>query len=60
VSCVMPGSVATEFSSEAAGGVDWKLHAEDVAQVVRDLLAFPGRALPSRIELRPSQPPKRD
>jgi NAD(P)-dependent dehydrogenase (short-subunit alcohol dehydrogenase family) len=60
VSCVMPGSVATEFSSEAAGGVDWKLHAEDVAQVVRDLLAFPGRALPSRIELRPSQPPKKD
>jgi len=60
VSCVMPGSVATEFSGEAVGGVDWKLHAEDVAQVVRDLLAFPGRALPSRIEIRPSQPPKRD
>lgn len=60
VSCVMPGSVATEFPGEAVGGVGWKLHAEDVAQVVRDLLAFPGRALPSRIEIRPSQPPKRD
>jgi NAD(P)-dependent dehydrogenase (short-subunit alcohol dehydrogenase family) len=60
VSCVMPGSVATEFSGQVTGGVDWKLHAEDVAQVVRDLLAFPGRALPSRIEIRPSQPPKRD
>jgi 3-oxoacyl-[acyl-carrier protein] reductase len=60
VSCVMPGSVATEFSGDAAGGSEWKLHAEDVAQVVRDLLAFPGRALPSRIEIRPSQPPTRD
>jgi 3-oxoacyl-[acyl-carrier protein] reductase len=59
VSCVMPGSVATDFSGDG-GGVDWKLHAEDVAQVVRDLLAFPGRALPSRIEIRPSRPPKKE
>lgn len=60
VSCVMPGSVATEFSGDAAGSVDWKLHAEDVAQVVRDLLAFPNRALPSRIEIRPAQPPRKE
>ena len=60
VSCVMPGSVATEFSGDAAAGGDWKLHAEDVAQVVQDLLAFPGRALPSRIEIRPSRPPKKE
>jgi 3-oxoacyl-[acyl-carrier protein] reductase len=60
VSCVMPGSVATDFSGDAAGGADWKLHAEDVAQVVRDLLAFPGRALPSRIEIRPARPPKKE
>jgi 3-oxoacyl-[acyl-carrier protein] reductase len=58
VSCVMPGSVATEFSS--GGGGEWKLHAEDVAQVVSDLLAFPDRALPSRIEIRPAQPPKKE
>jgi NAD(P)-dependent dehydrogenase (short-subunit alcohol dehydrogenase family) len=58
VSCVMPGSVATEFSS--GGGGEWKLHAEDIAQVVSDLLAFPDRALPSRIEIRPSQPPKKE
>jgi NAD(P)-dependent dehydrogenase (short-subunit alcohol dehydrogenase family) len=57
VSCVMPGSVATEFSS--GGGGEWKLHAEDVAQVVSDLLAFPDRALPSRIEIRPAQPPRK-
>jgi 3-oxoacyl-[acyl-carrier protein] reductase len=60
VCCVMPGSVATEFSGDAAGGLDWKLHAEDVAQVVRDLLAFPARALPSRIEIRPARPPKKE
>ena len=60
VSCVMPGSVATDFSGDPAAGGDWKLHAEDVAQVVSDLLAFPGRALPSRIEIRPSRPPKKE
>ncbi len=60
VSCVMPGSVATEFSGNAAAGGDWKLHPEDVAQVVCDLLAFPDRALPSRIEIRPSRPPKKE
>ncbi len=57
VSCIMPGSVATEFR---AGGRDdeWKLAPEDVARVVSDLLAFPERALPSRIEIRPTRPPK--
>jgi hypothetical protein len=30
-----------------------------VARTVMDLLAFPDRALPSRVELRPSQPPKK-
>ncbi len=57
VTCVMPGSVATEFGTGAADGGEWKLHAEDVAQVVLDLLAFPARALPSRVEIRPSRPP---
>lgn len=59
VSCVMPGSVATEFSGGEAAGADWKLHPEDVAEVVRDLLAFPERALPSRVEIRPSRPPQK-
>ena len=57
VSCVMPGSVATEFAAGDASG-DWKLTAEDVARAVLGLLAYPSRALPSRIELRPSRPPK--
>jgi hypothetical protein len=40
-------------------GEDWRLQPEDVARVVTDLLDFPDRALPSRIEIRPSRPPKR-
>jgi 3-oxoacyl-[acyl-carrier protein] reductase len=59
VACVMPGSVATEFGTQVADGSDWKLHPEDVAEVVRDLLAFPARALPSRVEIRPSRPPSK-
>ncbi|MBZ5587312.1 MAG: SDR family oxidoreductase [Acidobacteriia bacterium] len=59
VCCVMPGSVATEFASDQTTGADWKLHPEDVAEVVRDLLAFPARALPSRVEIRPSRPPSK-
>ncbi len=57
VSYVMPGSVRTGFGghSEDAGS-DWKLTAEDVAQVVADLLAHDRRSLPSRVEIRPSKP----
>jgi NAD(P)-dependent dehydrogenase (short-subunit alcohol dehydrogenase family) len=57
VSYVLPGSVATEFSGRPArAGVDWKLHAEDVARAIVGLLEFPARSLPSRIEIRPSRP----
>jgi hypothetical protein len=38
---------------------DWATTSEDVSQVVMDLLAMPARSLPSRIELRPSQPPRK-
>ena len=60
VSHVMPGSVNTEFSGRGRGaGEEWKLQPEDIARVVIDLLEFPPRALPSRIEIRPSQPPRK-
>ena len=59
VSYVMPGSVATEFAGDAAGGADWKLSADDVADVVMNLLRTDARSLPSRVELRPSKPPKK-
>jgi NAD(P)-dependent dehydrogenase (short-subunit alcohol dehydrogenase family) len=59
VSYVMPGSVATEFSPGGSSGADWKLSADDVAQTIEDLLAHPTRSLPSRVELRPSMPPRK-
>ncbi len=57
VSYIMPGSVATEFG--LGGEQDWKIQPEDIAQVVLDLLAFPERTLPSRVEVRPSRPPRK-
>jgi len=59
VSYIMPGSVSTEFMGRGTAKGDWATTAEDVAQVVMDLLAMPARSLPSRIELRPSQPPRK-
>jgi 3-oxoacyl-[acyl-carrier protein] reductase len=58
VSVILPGSVATEFSGPRTGDDSWKLSGDDVAEVVSDLLRHPTRSLPSRIELRPSQPRK--
>jgi NAD(P)-dependent dehydrogenase (short-subunit alcohol dehydrogenase family) len=60
VSCVAPGSVATEFAQgDAAKGADWKVAPEEVAEVVINLLRHPARSLPSRVELRPTRPPKK-
>ncbi|MEP6923123.1 MAG: SDR family oxidoreductase [Pyrinomonadaceae bacterium] len=60
VSYVMPGSVNTEFGGERAPtDKAWMLQPADIAQVVLDLLKMNERALPSRIELRPSKPPQK-
>ncbi len=59
VSTIMPGSVQTAFGGNEEAGADWKLAAEDVAEVVTDLLAHPARSLPSRVEMRPSKPKQR-
>lgn len=60
VSVIMPGSVDTGFRPpERQKETEWMLTPEDVARTVTDLLAYPDRALPSRVELRPSQPPKK-
>ena len=59
VSYVMPGSVATEFGRGSAAKADWALTPDDVAEGVVDLLRTPRRALFSRIEMRPSRPPKK-
>lgn len=60
VAAILPGSVATEFGhSHGDRNQAWMLSPEDVAQAVSDLVRFPDRAIASRIDLRPSRPPKR-
>jgi len=59
VSYLMPGSVATEFGRGSRDKADWALTPADVAEVVLDLLRSPARALYSRVEMRPSKPPRK-
>ena len=60
VSYVLPGSVSTGFGDRGSSGeAEWKLSPDDVARVVLDLVAHDPRSLPSRVELRPSRPPKK-
>ena len=60
VAAILPGSVATEFGhSHGDRDHSWMLTSDDVAEAVSDLIRFPDRAIASRIDLRPSRPPKR-
>lgn len=61
VSYIMPGSVDTDFAAAPGSkkSETWKLTGEDIAKAVVDLYKFPARALASRIEMRPSQPPRK-
>jgi NAD(P)-dependent dehydrogenase (short-subunit alcohol dehydrogenase family) len=59
VSYLMPGSVATDFGRGGTQKREWALTPADVAEVVLDLLRSPARALYSRVEMRPSQPPRK-
>jgi NAD(P)-dependent dehydrogenase (short-subunit alcohol dehydrogenase family) len=59
VSYLMPGSVATDFGRGSTTKSGWALTPEDVAAVVIDLLRSPARALYSRVEMRPSEPPRK-
>jgi NAD(P)-dependent dehydrogenase (short-subunit alcohol dehydrogenase family) len=59
VAYVLPGSVNTGFGGLANTKADGALMPEDVAQVVVDLVSHPSRSLPSRVEIRPSQPPRK-
>ncbi len=58
VSSIMPGSVDTRFDSNSAEPADWKIGADDIAEIVRMLLKMPARTLVSRVEVRPSKPKK--
>ena len=60
VSYIMPGSVNTEFGGDEPGSDKaWQLQPADIAGVVIDLLRTESRALVSRVEIRPSKPPKK-
>lgn len=60
VSYICPGSVNTYFGNDTPSDEKaWQLQPEDIAQVVMDLLAMDPRALPSKVEIRPSKPPVR-
>ena len=58
VSYVCPGSVNTYFGGDSPSNDQaWQLQPNDIADVVVDLLKMDQRALPSKIEIRPSKPP---
>jgi 3-oxoacyl-[acyl-carrier protein] reductase len=60
VSYIMPGSVNTEFGGDSPSDEkSWQLTPADIARVVIDLLHHDDRSLPSRVEIRPSKPPKK-
>ena len=60
VSYICPGSVNTEFGGdEKSDDKAWQLQPNDIAQTVLDLLNFEANALPSKVEIRPSKPPKK-
>lgn len=60
VTAICPGSVNTYFGGDTPSADQaWQLQPADIAQVVIDLLQMNERALPSKIEIRPSNPPKK-
>lgn len=60
VTAICPGSVNTFFGGgEPSDDNSWQLQPEDIAQTVLDLLNQNPRSLSSKIEIRPSNPPKK-
>src|SRR5690554_354586 len=60
VTTIMPGSVATAFNGHEINDQDaWKIQKEDIGELVADILKMNSRALPSKIEIRPSLPPQK-
>lgn len=60
VSYICPGSVNTYFGGDTpSDDKAWQLQPEDIARTVISLLEMDPRALPSKIEIRPSKPPVR-
>jgi 3-oxoacyl-[acyl-carrier protein] reductase len=60
VSYICPGSVNTHFGGdEPSEEKAWQLQPEDIAQTILNLLNHDERSLPSKVEIRPSKPPKK-
>jgi len=60
VTTIMPGSVASSFNNHLENDNDaWKIQKEDIGELVADILKMNARSLPSKIEIRPSQPPRK-
>lgn len=60
VTTIMPGSVATHFNKHTPSKEDaWKIQIEDIGELVVDLLKMNHRTLPSKVEVRPTKPPKK-
>jgi len=58
VSYICPGSVNTYFGGDSPSPEQaWQLQPKDIADVVLSLLNMDQRALPSKVEIRPSKPP---
>ncbi len=60
VTTIMPGSVTSYFNDHEPNPADaWKIQPEDLGQMIADLLRLHPRTLPSKIEVRPTQPPQK-
>jgi NAD(P)-dependent dehydrogenase (short-subunit alcohol dehydrogenase family) len=60
VSYICPGSVNTAFGGDSPSDEkSWQLQPVDIAEVVLSLLEMDARALPSKVEIRPSKPPRK-
>lgn len=60
VSLICPGSVNTEFGNEEITEEKaWQIQPTDIAEVVLELLKQKSNALSSKVEIRPSKPPKK-
>ncbi len=53
---IMPGSVTSNFNDHVPNSEDgWKIHPEDLGQMIVDLLKMNPNVLPSKIEVRPTK-----
>ncbi len=59
VTTIMPGSVSSHFNGNNPDQNDaWKIQPEDIGELIVDVFKMNERALPSKIEIRPSRPGK--